>query len=338
MLGAGILVWAVRATFNGRRYGGVRLVLDPYPGAIGGHFGATLALPVPYAPGLQFVARLRCIRYEKGRGRGNYEDNERELWQAEGLAQAAPQGNGIAVSFRFDVPGHLPASEPVGKDYHGWRVEVQSTTPGLRFARGFVVPVYVTGATSTGLHNDATHHPGLPNLMSSELARLGTLQTVPGGMELYFAAGRRWASSLMVLVFGAIFAGAGWFAGQQGAPVFFPVIFCFAGGGIMLGGLYELTNSLRVHIDRQGLRAERRVLGLITARHHAPAGQVVGLRLKEGSSTRSGSATVANYSVLAELADGKRVTLAEGVRGKAAALQLLRTVQTASGYAALDAA
>lgn len=337
LLGACLLVWAVRATLDARRFGDARLVLDPFPGAIGGHFGATLALPVAYAPGLGFVTRLLCIRYEKGNGRGNVEDNEYELWRAEGMAQVQPQGDGVALSFRFDVPAHLPASQdPVVQQHHGWRVEVQSTAPGLKFARGFVVPVYATGLTSTRLSADATQHPGLHALMSKELSDLASVQPLPGGVELYFAAGRRWDSSLMVLVFGAIFAGAGWFAGKQGAPMLFPIVFCGAGFAIMLGGLYELANSLRVHIDHQGLWTERRVLGVVTARHQARAEQVVGLRLKEGGGTRSGSSSVPNYRLVAELQGGGRVTLAEGVRGQAAAKQLMQMLQSRSGYTALD--
>ncbi|MDQ1259850.1 MAG: hypothetical protein QG643_1674 [Pseudomonadota bacterium] len=42
--GLGLLVWAVRATRDARRFGDLRLVLDPFPGAIGGDFGATLDL------------------------------------------------------------------------------------------------------------------------------------------------------------------------------------------------------------------------------------------------------------------------------------------------------
>ncbi|MDP3226801.1 MAG: DUF3592 domain-containing protein [Acidovorax sp.] len=337
VLGACLLVWAVRATLDARRFGDARLVLDPFPGAIGGHFGATLALPVAYAPGLGFVIRLLCTRYEKGRSRGNDEDNEQELWRAEGMAQVQPQGTGVALSFRFDVPAHLPASQnPVAQEHHGWRVEVKSTTPGLTFARGFVVPVYATGATSGRLSADATQHPGLHALMSQELSDLASVRALPGGVELYFAAGRRWAASLMVLVFGAIFAGAGWFAGMKGAPMLFPIVFCGVGAAIVLGGLYELTNSLRVHIDRQGLWTERRVLGFVTARHQARAEEVVGLRLKEGGGTRSGSSSVPNYRLVAELQGGGRATLAEGVRGQAAAKQLMQTVQSRSGYTALD--
>lgn len=337
VLGTCLLVWAVRATLDARRFGDARLVLDPFPGAIGGHFGATLALQVAYAPGLVFVTRLLCTRYEKGSGRGNDEDNEHELWRAEGMAQVQPHGNGVAVSFRFDVPAHLPASQdPVAQEHHGWRVEVQSTTPGLKFARGFGVPVYATGAISSRLSADATQHPGLHALMSQELSDLASVQALPGGVELYFAAGRRWAASLMVLVFGAIFAGAGWFAGKQGAPMLFPIVFCGAGGAILLGGLYELANSLRVHIDRQGLWTERRVLGFVMARHQARAEQVVGLRLKEGGGTRSGASSVPNYRLVAELQGGGRVTLAEGVRGLAAARELMQMVQSRSGYTALD--
>lgn len=335
LLGLAIFAWAVRSTLNARRFGDVRLVLDPFPGALGGHFGASAVLPVAYAPGMQFVARLRCTRHEKG-GRGRDDGNEHELWRTEGLAQVQPAGRGVQVSFRFDVPAHLPASDPVAATFHAWRVELDSATQGLAFSRGFAVPVFATGATSARLHADAAQHPDLRALLSRELAQLGTLQAAPGGLSLYFPAGRRWASSLMVVVFGAVFAAAGWFAGLRGAPLLFPVVFCTVGGAIILGGFYELTNSLRVQVGRSGLQTERRVLGIVTARHRAAAHEVAGLALKAGSSTRSGSTTEVNYKVVAHPKKGPPITLAEGVRGQAAARELLRTLQEASGIAALE--
>ena len=58
LVAVGLLIGAIRTTRDARRFGDVALQLDPFPGSIGGHFGATTVLPVAYRPGLLFAATL----------------------------------------------------------------------------------------------------------------------------------------------------------------------------------------------------------------------------------------------------------------------------------------
>ena len=77
--------------------------------------------------------------------------------------------------------------------------------------------------------------------------------------------------------------------------------------------------------------SERRLLGLPVGRRQAGRSEIRGLALKESYSTQHEGRHETIYRVVAELHDGRRITLAESLRGRDVAQQMLETVQQASG-------
>ena len=336
----GLLVWAVRATLDVRRHGEMWLEMDPFPGAIGGHVGASLALDMAYRPGLRFKAALLCLRHERYRSAGGkWQSREHPVWQSKGAAQvqphAQPQGQGIRLSMRFSVPPDLPESSD-GTDAsqrHSWRLEVESIPPAPRFARRFEVPVYATSTQSTWLAHDAASHPQAQVERDARLGEVSGMQPIPGGVRLHQPCGRLWRHKLHGLVVGAVFLGAGLGAGTLGAPAVLTVVFALVGGGMLAWGIYALCNSLRVQLDGNGLHTERRLLGLMLRQHKVPAIDIAGLGLQESYSTQSGGRHTMLYRVQAVLRDGQRITLADSLRGHDAAQQMLDALLAATGYA-----
>lgn len=336
-VGLGLLVWAVRATLDARRHGEVRLVMDPFPGSIGGHVGATVDLPtVPYRPDLRFAVTLRCaFQYQTRTGDSDNSTESREqlVWQGEGAAQVQPQGAGSRVAFRLNVPQGLPESEqPVGDSEHHWTVLLESTDPALKFSRRFDVPVYATGAESTWLAQDAARHPQVQAQRDAELDAVSDIELVDGGVRLYQPYGRLWRQNLLWLVMGGAFFGMGIWAGYGGAPALFPVAFGGVGGAMLVWGFYALCNSLTVQLDRQGLRTERRLLGLVLAWQRVPAKDIARLYIKESYTQQSGNQHTTFFRVQVNLRNGKSVTIADSLRGRPVADQLLAAVAKATGY------
>ena len=334
LAGLGLLWWSVRATLDARRYGDVRLVLDPFPGAIGGHFGATMVLPLAYQPGRCFAVTLRCIYHYRSRSAGDDDSRSREsvVWQAEGVAQVETHADGIQLGMRFDVPGGFPATESADGAHHAWRLEVQSAEPALTFARSFDVPVYATGASSARLWLDAAQHPQVQQLRAAQVRAVSELEPIPGGVRLYLPYGRAWKEGLLLVVVGGVFFGAGLLTGRAGA---FGVVVALSGGlggALLVFAFYLLCNSLRVQLDRQGLRTERRLLGLMLVRHQAPAQDIARLVVRESYSSQSGIQHVTFYRIQVEMKNGKKITVADSLRGRAAAEQLLAVLGAATGY------
>ena len=295
VVAVGLLIGAIRTTRDARRFGDVALQLDPFPGSIGGHFGATTVLPVAYRPGLLFAATLACLHHSTRRTTDADNDNNTEvrenvLWQSEGMAQVRPQGDGIALSFRLDVPPGLPPSEPTQGDHHAWRLTLESRSdPPLAFVRHFDVPVYATGEASQRLVADAVQHPAAVQSRKARLDEVVHLERTPGGVDLYLPYGRTWQKNLLWLVFGVTFGGFGLLAGRLGAPLLFPLVFGGVGGAFTVWAIFALGNSLKVQFSPQGLRTERRLLGFMFAWHSVPA-QVEAATLQSHKPSKGGTA------------------------------------------------
>ena len=334
LAGVGLFTWATRATLDARRYGDVRLVLDPFPGAIGGHFGATIALPVAYEPGRYFVVTLKCLHHYRTRSSGDDDSRTRQsvVWQAEGIAQVEPHVDGIRLGMRFDVPRELPATEVADGAHHAWRLEVQSAEPSLKFTRSFDVPVYATGESSVRLSLDAAQHPQLEQMRAAQIDAVSDLEPIPGGVRLYLPYGRAWKEGALLLVVGGLFFAAGLLAGRSGAVGPVVVLAGGVGGALLVFAFYVLCNSLQVQLDRDGLRTERRLLGLMLVHRQAPAGDIARLIVRESYSSQSGAQQVTFYRIQVEMQNGKRITVADSLRGRAVAGHLLEKLGDATGY------
>ncbi len=334
-VGLGLLVWAVRATRDAHRHGEVHLVMDPFPGSIGGHVGAAIDLPaIAYRPDLQFEVTLRCAYHYQTRSAGDDSTESREqlVWQTEGVAQVQPQGAGSRLSFRLNVPEGLPQSEdPVGDSVHHWTVLLKSSDPGLTFSRRFEVPVYATRTESHRLTQDAASHPQMQVQRDADLSAASDIERVAGGVRLYQPYARLWRHQLMWLGIGGVFFGFGLAAKAMHAPALFMVFFGGAGSAMLLWGFFALCNSLRVQLDGQGLRTERRLLGLMFAWHQVPRSDLRGLQLVQSYTSQTGAEQTVWYRIRVVLKSGKTIAVADSLGGKAVADQMLQTLSDATG-------
>ncbi|TAK42731.1 MAG: DUF3592 domain-containing protein [Betaproteobacteria bacterium] len=130
-IGLLLLLNAARATFQTRRYGGIALDLDPFPGVIGGALTGTLVVPISYGPSNQFTATLSAVEHGSYRGPGGSSRISRRILfreKATVAAQKAPGGTRLEV--RFALPAAAPVSEGYGEPVQ-WTIE----TKGRKFIR-----------------------------------------------------------------------------------------------------------------------------------------------------------------------------------------------------------
>jgi hypothetical protein len=331
LIGIGLLVWAVRLTRDWRRFGPIFLSLDPFPGAIGGQVGGTLDVPVPYAPARLFRVTLSCLySYVSGSGK-NRSTREQLVWQAEGMAAQVPWDEGVRLQFLFDVPDNLPASEPEKLPYHSWRIDIKCADASLTFARQFVIPVYPGDANAVGIRDKSIEHPALLSAHLDQIESVCDFAQVPDGVELFFPVFRGWQTALAGVIVGGVFAVSGAAIGYDGGPIIFPLAFCTIGGIVFLASLDSLFNSRRVRLDLQGYAARKWWLGIPVNKTEIPRAQLRRLQLKQSYSTQSGGEHVRTYKIQLELASGKSVFVADGLRGEAVAKRLLENIALYSG-------
>ncbi|WP_339614718.1 DUF3592 domain-containing protein [uncultured Gilvimarinus sp.] len=330
LVGAGLLYWAIKETAKWRRFGPAPLTLEPYPGAIGGQVGGTLEVTLPYQADNRFAVTLQCLHsYYSGSGK-NRERHESMVWQSEGLAQTARTAYGTRVQWLFEVEDGLPVSEPPGKRYHLWRVNIKCELAGADFDRNYEIPVFATGEKSRQLAqvSASNQHPEVAQKREQLLESLFDIRQVPGGVVLHYPAFSSPSSKMVLIVMGAIFSGVGLLVDADGFPAW---IFAVIGLPMFFGGLYALLSSLDVRIDRTELVTRRRLLGVGLGNKHTPRSEITKLFIDESYSSRTGNQHTTYYKIKAELRSGGCKTISHSLPGRELAQEALKSLSLLTG-------
>jgi hypothetical protein len=330
-VGLALLIWAIKVTRRWLAIGATPLMLDPYPGAIGGQVGGSIETNMRFKSSHTFPVTLSCLySYMSGSGKDR-KRLESVKWSAEGFAQAEPYGHGSRLQFCFDVPAGLHPSEHKQDSYHLWRLNIKSDGAPVDINRNFELPVFATAEASRAIRVDSVSHPLAQDKRDTQIDSVMTVQQTADGLELYFPVGRNVGFNVGILVFGLIFFSSGLGAGYMGAPLVFPIVFGLVGGGITLGGIYSLLNSLHVRIGKQGVHTRRAVLGVIVSKASATASEIRKIRIHKTGSMTAGTEHKVFYAIKAHLNNGKKITLAESLIGQSAADEVAETLALYSG-------
>lgn len=333
LVGMLLLAWAIHTSLSWRRFGQLALVMDPFPGAIGGQVGGSLDLPLAYDAQQRFPVTLVCARsYETGSGK-NRSRRESLIWQAQGLAYAEPGMSGTRLNFCFDVPANLPASEDYSNDYRLWRLSINADLPGVDLGRQFEIPVYPTGEKSFRPLRLSTEHPQAVAQREALIESVLEIQQIPGGVELFFPMLRNPSGPLWGVLFGLVFGGAGvgmYFAGD--APAILVWSFIPIGALILFFSIKALFGSLRVRLDREGLLSQRYWLGLPIGRDQVGSSDIKRLVIDVSyeQQTTKGHSQVCN--IKAETHAGKKIPVAKNLKGRETAQQALEAIASLTGY------
>ena len=323
LVGVGLLYWAVSRTREWRRFGPTPLELDPFPGAIGGHVGGSIDVNLPYSGATTYrVTLTNLFSYESGSG-DNRSRKEKAKWQDRRLAHAEPGPRGTRIVFRFDVPDGLAESDAAkpGDDYTIWRLNLAGELDGRNLDRDWEIPVYPTGARSRSI--DARKISQSRSRQAADddavVRRRVRVRNTATGKSLYYPIGRHALSSIVGVLVGSLFGGAGWWLLTAEGALFMGAIFSFVGWGIALAALYMLGNSLEVWQDGILLHSKRRWLGLPI--RHKTLRRSAFHRFEKSSNMQmqSGGKHTFFYSVDAIGASAEQIRLGEGFRGESEA-------------------
>ncbi|WP_119394905.1 DUF3592 domain-containing protein [Salinibius halmophilus] len=130
-------------------YQTVPLQLNNDVGVIGGDLKGHLDLPGAPITGEQYAATLRCLKKTTRRSSNKTEESITEQWSKWQRAKVEPIGMYSRVSFNFELPAHLPESEPESANHYFWQLQVRCTRKGPNFNRDYVVPAHKTEASQT---------------------------------------------------------------------------------------------------------------------------------------------------------------------------------------------
>jgi hypothetical protein len=319
LIGFGLLVWAIRRTLEWRRFGPAPVTLDPFPGSIGGHVGGTIDLKLPFDPSARFRLTLNNLHsYMSGSGK-NRSRKEEAKWQDAMVAHAEPGAGGTRLTFRFDVPEGLDASDTdKGGSYFVWRLNLQAELAGTDLDRDYDIPVYATAIQSRHLSDRAVRKAREEqNLIDNEsIGEIIRIRNGIGGRQLVYPMGRHVGPALGGLIVGAIFAAAGWYFIFEEENTIFGSIFAGVGALIGIFCLYLMLNSLEVTKDTAGIRTVRKLLGIPVSRQQMHQNSFERFKKKSMMKTQSGGKHVIYYSIYAIDRQGNEMLLGEGFKGE----------------------
>lgn len=335
LVGLYLIVWAVRSTLEWKRFGPAPITLDPFPGAIGGHVGGTIDINLPFDSRTSITLTLSNVHsYVSGSGK-NRSRNEKAEWQDRQIAHIESGPKGTRLSFRFDVPDNLTASDAdqSSDDYHLWRLNLKAELPGTDIDRDYEIPVYATGEESRHISHRAIERArSRTDQMNDEAVRSAiNMGSGISGREIYFPMGRNIGGALGGLFVGGIFAGAGWWLITSEGQHIFGGIFGSVGLLIVIFSFYALLNSLQVTKGSTGLKTVRRILGIPVKQQSMRIDQIQKLSKSSAYKTQTGKKHVVYYSIYAQDNGGNKMVIGEGFKGKSEAEAAIRFLTTEFG-------
>ena len=322
LVGVGLLAWAIRRSLEWRRFGPSPVVLDPFPGSIGGHVGGTIDLNIPFDPQTEFRLTLTSINSHMSGSGDDRSHREKALWQDAIIAHAAPGSRGTRLTFRFDVPDDLqPSDAEPGDNYVLWRLNVAAELPGTDLDRDYELPVYATGQESRFLSGyEIERAQAAQNTFDiQQVRKLVNLSHESTGKRLVFPIGRFFAGPLGGILVGSTFAGIGWFLFTHEDARIFGSVFGGIGALLALAFFYMMFNSLEVRQTPSGLRTVRRLLGIPIRSTDLARSNIATLMKKSTMQSQSGGKHTVYYSVYAVDRSGRKHVLGDGFRGESQA-------------------
>jgi hypothetical protein len=337
-IGAGLLVWAVRATLRYRKYQVSRLELSTIPGVVGHSLSGTVRVNAIIDSPESFVAALSCVRRVTSGSGKSRSTTETILWQdEEPVAGRTSRGAGgweTQVPIAFRVP---PDAEPCRlgnpNDQTLWRLTLRASVPGVDYASTFEVPVFRTDATPSPATQAETqlaeresqevlnYHQPVSSRIRVSRYQQDLVVLFPPARNPGAAAG----ATLFALLWGAV----AWALIHYKAPLVFPVVF----------GLTELLViwiSLRMWLGvsrvtaRPGTLLLASGLGYPYRQRTLPASAIADITVAIGMQAGS----VPYYDVVVRQKDGTKVTAGSSVREKREAEWLAVTLKGALGLPA----
>lgn len=345
LAGAFLLKKAIQISREWLRFGVLEIVLDPFPGSIGGHVGGSLEINKLYDLKARYNVELECVfSYVSGSGE-NRSRRESIKWAEVGLAKVESTGRGIRLAFRFNIPDDLPEADiEQSEDYYFWRLKVIADIPGVNLNREYNLPVFKTGKKSRHINHDiseqaqslrereATESKRAVNrgeFHDTALVRSLRYRTKGNELSFYFPMFRNKVLTVFALIFAGVFGFATYsmytsFGGHGFAGIFvmvFSIPFALVALIAGISVIYLPLNNLSVSIAQGTVKAVRRLFIFPIQYNTIPSNEIKYLETKRSGSTGQGSKKIEHFKVILNTIHSKKITIAEDIDGQDLASQ-----------------
>lgn len=342
IVGVGLFIWAIRRTREWQRFGATPVVLDPFPGSIGGHVGGTIDTNLPFSSSNKFMLTLTSLQSDMSGSGDSRSKQEKALWQDERVAHNESSPSGTRLTFRFDVPPGLKESDAdqAGDSHHLWRLNVRASLPNADLDRDFTLPVYATATESRLIaERDAASSHAEQDAIYDQAVRDNVRVQFDGVTKtLVYPMGRNLVSNMAGFFIGSVFAAAGWFMIIKEGMMIFGGLFASVGGIIAIAAFYMMLKSLEIRQQGNTIVAVRRWLGIPIRTREMRRSLFSRFEKRSNMQTQTGGKHVMFFKVLGIDRQENELILGEGFRGESGADAAIRFLTRELGLRETDAA
>ena len=348
LLGAILIVKAVRTTIEHQRFGDTYFEFDALPFSPGERINGKIHLKFETRAEHGIDLRLTCVRKIVSGSGDSRSTSKVVLWQADqnvpaGVVGPGPLGRAIPVD--FSPPADSPfTNHDNPNDQILWLLHAQADVPGVDYSDDFEIPVFRGAASSAPVSNFGTgittsaDNFGFPSSQpteadSGEVAQPAQTKVVvsmgSGGTEFYFPPFRNPGRALILLLVTLIWSAVVYALYQKHAPTFFFIVFGLCDLLIIAGFLHVTFGSARIRVRSGEILSHRGVFGIGLTRL-IPVSDVAAI-IPVVSMQQGGSSESAMLAIRLRLKDGKKITLADEIASRQEARWVVSQIETLAG-------
>jgi hypothetical protein len=288
LIGIGLAIYAFSVTWSRLLYGNPVLVMNHFPGILGGELSGTVEIRSTVRPTGGFTSRLTCTRRTRSSSGSDRSSSEEICWQDEqkgidpGISAVA---GGTSVAVRFLIPYECEPSS-MEKDGISWNLTVAGALPGLDFTSTFEVPVFRTPQSAPSQTEEELRKNMLTStpadLIPPADSGLSVQRTSAGGSEFIVAAGRNSTAAAGLGIFAAIWTGILVLVTLGGAPMFISLILGIFDLIFLAGVVQFMFTESRIVVEEGHVSVRWYVFGLMFGKR-VPCAEIEHVHLKVGA-------------------------------------------------------
>lgn len=317
---------AVRASIRRKRYGQTYFELASLPFSPGGTLKGSIHLRFNTEARHGIDLRLSCARQVVTGSGKNRSTQESVLWEADtNVPQASlfpsPTGDAV-IPVEFSIPSDAYESNHDDRnDQVLWLLHAKADVPGVNYSDDFEVPVFRLAASSASaaepasiFASDAQGATGAPAFQSdaSDVAapqnpKVAVRTGVDGSTEFYFRAFRNPSQIPLLILFTSLWTTVVYFLAHSKAPLLFTVVFGLAEILLIYGLIQATLLTFSIQTGNGRIVCRRALLGIGVSREFrfSDIAQILPVTKAQQSGTQ------ASYSLLLQMKNGERSTLAD---------------------------
>jgi hypothetical protein len=347
LVGAILLVNALRATIRHRRFGNTYFEFDSLPFTPGERVSGRINLQLDARAEHGVELRLSCVRKIVISSGKDSTTNLITLWQADqnvpaGAIGPGPMGRAIPVDFSIPT-NSLIANHDNPRDQILWMLHAKADVPGVDYVDDFELPVFKT-ASSTEAARDS-EPPTFTNASSfgfattrsddaSEVLQPAHTKVVvssgSGGTEFYFPALRTPGRAAMLFFFTLVWSAVVYLLYQKHAPIFFFIVFGLSDLLIIAGFLHVTFGSARIIVRSGEISSRTGIFGLGRTRQ-IQVSDVASILPVVSAQQGSNSSGYQLYAIRLRMKDGRKFTLADEIDSRQEARWVVSQIETLAG-------